>query len=252
MNFLPKLSSFEGPLDLLVHLIEKNKIDIYDIPIADITDQYLEYLEGADEEDTDFLSEFLVMAATLLEIKAGMLLPKEEEETDQEDPRAELVERLLEYKLFKYMSSELKDMEAQAAKTLYKKPSVPQEILEYVPPTDYDALLKGITPGKLSEVLSEVLKRNRSFTDEEARKFGKIKKEEISLPGRMDEIRRFLEKTPECSFKALIESRPGRENIIVTFLAVLEMMKTGEITACQDGEDIAVVKNPEYAAQNPE
>ena len=250
MNFLPKLSSFEGPLDLLLHLIEKNKIDIYDIPIAEITDQYLEYLEGAEEEDTDFLSEFLVMAATLLEIKARMLLPKEEKEDDEGDPRAGLVERLLEYKLFKYMSSELGDLEAGAEKTLYKKASVPQEVLEYAPPPDYDTLLKGVTLRRLSEILSEVLERNRSFMNEEAEKFGKIKKEEISLPSKMDEIRKFLEENPEFSFRALIEKRPTKDNIIVTFLAVLEMMRTGEITACQNGEDIKVIRNPESAAQN--
>lgn len=250
MNFLPKLSSFEGPLDLLLHLIEKNKIDIYDIPIADITDQYLEYLEGAEEDDTDFLSEFLVMAATLLEIKAKMLLPEEEKESDQEDPRAELVERLLEYKLFKYMSSELKSMEAGAAKTLYKKPSVPQGILEYAPPTDYDILLEGVTPERLSEILSEVIKRSRSLMNEEAEKFGKIKKEEISLPSRMEEIRKFMEENPKSSFRTLLERRRTKDNIIVTFLAILEMMRTGEITARQDGEDIEIIRNPKFVPQN--
>ena len=108
MELSYKLEKFEGPLDLLLHLIEKNKVNIYDIPIAEITDQYMEYVRQMDEENLDVVSEFLVMAATLLDIKARMLLPREvSEEGEEEDPRAELVERLLEYKTYKYMSLEL-------------------------------------------------------------------------------------------------------------------------------------------------
>ena len=128
MELSYKLESFEGPLDLLLHLIEKNKVNIYDIPIATITDQYLEYVRHMEEESLDVVSEFLVMAATLLDIKARMLLPKEvNEEGEEEDPRAELVARLLEYKTYKYMSMELKDMELDAEKIFYKSPTVPKE-----------------------------------------------------------------------------------------------------------------------------
>ena len=108
MSLNVKLQVFEGPLDLLLHLIEKNKVDIYDIPIVLITDQYLDYIKQMQKEDLDVMSEFLVMAATLLDIKCRMLLPKEiNEEGEEEDPRAELVEKLIEYKLYKYMSYEL-------------------------------------------------------------------------------------------------------------------------------------------------
>ena len=110
MGINVKLQVFEGPLDLLLHLIDKNKVNIYDIPIAMITEQYMEYVNQMDKEDLNVVSEFLVMAATLLDIKSKMLLPKEvNEEGVEEDPRAELVEKLLEYKLFKYMSYELND-----------------------------------------------------------------------------------------------------------------------------------------------
>ena len=112
-----KLPVFEGPLDLLLHLIEKNKIDIYDIPITKITDQYLEYVHQMDREDMDVTSEFLVMAATLLDIKSRMLLPREvDSETGEEeaDPREELVQRLLEYKMYKYLSEELSVCREQA------------------------------------------------------------------------------------------------------------------------------------------
>lgn len=102
-----KLNVFEGPLDLLLHLIEKNKVNIYDIPIVTITEQYLEYVNNMEEEDLDVMSEFLVMAATLIKIKSKMLLPKDEEDPeDEEDPREELVRRLLEYKMYKYAAGE--------------------------------------------------------------------------------------------------------------------------------------------------
>ena len=105
MSIPVKLEVFEGPLDLLLHLIDKNKIDIYDIPIVLITEQYLDYIKQMETEDMNVMSEFLVMAATLLDIKSKMLLPKEEDENEEEeDPRAELVQKLLEYKMYKYMS----------------------------------------------------------------------------------------------------------------------------------------------------
>jgi len=109
-----KLDAFDGPLDLLLHLIEKNKIDIFDIPIVQITEQYLEIIAQMDRKDMDVMSDFLVMAATLLKIKSKMLLPVEvTEEGEPEDPRAELVERLLEYKTYKYASYELKDKQME-------------------------------------------------------------------------------------------------------------------------------------------
>ena len=132
MGIQVKLEAFDGPLDLLLHLIEKNKVDIFDIPIVLITEQYLEYVSGLDAKDMDVMSEFLVMAATLVRIKSKMLLPKEEvEEEEAEDPRQELVERLLEYKMYKYASFELKDRQYDAAKVFFKEPSIPKEVSEY-------------------------------------------------------------------------------------------------------------------------
>ncbi len=124
-----KLEAFEGPLDLLLHLIEKNKIDIYDIPIVEITAQYLDYIRQMETNDMNVMSEFLVMAATLIDIKCRMLLPKEvDEEGEEEDPRAELVQKLLEYKLYKYMSLELRDRQVDAAKNLYREQKLPPEV----------------------------------------------------------------------------------------------------------------------------
>ena len=124
MGIPVKLQVFEGPLDLLLHLIEKNKIDIYDIPIVEITNQYMEYIKAMQKEDLNIMSEFLVMAATLLDIKCRMLLPKEvNEEGEEEDPRQELVEQLLEYKMYKFMSYELKDRELDGDRIMYKTAS---------------------------------------------------------------------------------------------------------------------------------
>ena len=129
MGIPVKLQVFEGPLDLLLHLIDKNKIDIYDIPIVEITNQYMDYIKAMEKEDLNVMSEFLVMAATLLDIKCRMLLPKEvNEEGEEEDPRQELVEQLLEYKMYKYASYELKDMELDAEKAYFKSATIPKEV----------------------------------------------------------------------------------------------------------------------------
>ena len=242
MSFIPKLSSFEGPLDLLLHLIEKNEIDIYDIPIALITDQYMEYLSFADDGDTEYLSEFLVMAATLLEIKSRMLLPADDEaEEPAEDPRQALVQQLLEYKLYKYMSSVLKDNEVQAAKVMYKSETLPKEVSAYTADVDLDLLFENVTLEKMSSVFSDIMKKNELSINEEARHYGRITKEEISLPRRMDEIRSCLRKEFKSGFHSLIEERPTKENMIVTFLAILELMKTGEIKARQKKDDIELI-----------
>ena len=127
MGIPVKLQVFEGPLDLLLHLIDKNKIDIYDIPIVEITNQYLDYIREMQRQDLNVMSEFMVMAATLIDIKCRMLLPKEvNEEGEEEDPRDELVQRLLEYKMYKYMSYELRDRMAQASRSVYRPQFHPQ------------------------------------------------------------------------------------------------------------------------------
>ena len=139
MGIPVKLQVFEGPLDLLLHLIDKNKIDIYDIPIVEITNQYMEYIKAMEKEDLNVMSEFVVMAATLLDIKCKMLLPKEvNEDGEEEDPRQELVEQLLEYKMYKYMSYELKDRELESERVMYKTPTIPQEVMEYEQPVNLD------------------------------------------------------------------------------------------------------------------
>ena len=247
-----RLESFEGPLDLLFHLIDKNKMDIYDIQISTITDQYMEYLSRMGNE-ADTMSEFLVMAATLLDIKARMLLPKQEDELkEEEDPRAELVQQLLEYKLFKYMSYELKDKELSASKSMYRKSSIPREVQEYTAPVDLDIFLDGVSLSRLKEVFDDVMRRSREKRNEEAIRYGRIHRETISLPEKLDYIRKYTRKYKKFSFRKLIETQITRENIIVTFLAVLELMKTGQLVAVQEGIGEILMYDPSEAPQRQE
>ena len=170
-----KLNVFEGPLDLLLHLIDKNKIDIYDIPIVEITDQYMEYLHSMEKEDLGIMSEFLVMAATLLDIKCKMLLPKEiNEEGEEEDPRAELVQKLLEYKMYKYMSYELRDRLGDAAGVYYRKQELPDEVKQYTPPADPQELLRGLTLEKMNAIYRALIRRQEDKVDPIRSKFCRI------------------------------------------------------------------------------
>lgn len=186
MELEVKLQAFEGPLDLLLHLIEKNKLDIYDIPIVEITEQYLDYVSKMPKDDLDLASEFLVMAATLIDIKSKMLLPKEIDENGEEiDPRAELVEKLIEYKMYKYAATELRDMQVYAGKSMYKEPTVPEEVRKYEQPVDLDNLLSDVDLTKLNEIFQMVLKRQVDKIDPVRSKFGKIEMEEVSLPDKI-------------------------------------------------------------------
>ncbi len=235
MGIPVKLEVFEGPLDLLLHLIDKNKIDIYDIPIVEITNQYMEYIRNMQREDLNIMSEFLVMAATLLDIKCRMLLPKEiNEEGEEEDPRQELVEQLLQYKMYKYISYELKDREQDADMVLYRQPTIPEEVAEYVEPVDLDRLLGDLTLQKLNAIFKDVMKRQTDKIDPVRSRFGKIEKEEVTLSGKFTYIHSYMKDHKKFSFRQLLEKQHSKMHIVVTFLAVLEMMKLGEIRVQQE------------------
>ena len=246
MSLTVKLEAFEGPLDLLLHLIEKNKVDIYDIPISMITEQYLEYIEQMEKEDMDVMSEFLVMAATLLDIKCRMLLPREvNEEGEEEDPRAELVERLIEYKLCKFMSYELKDRQIDAVKSLFKKPTLPAEVLDYEAPIDYGALVGDNDLFKLNRIFQAIMKRQTDKIDPIRSRFGRIEKDEINLEERTAQIGEFIRFHKTFSFRELLENQNSKMDIVVTFLVILELMKTGDIRIAQDKlfDDIMITSN---------
>lgn len=235
MGIPVKLEVFEGPLDLLLHLIDKNKIDIYDIPIVEITNQYMEYIRNMQREDLNVMSEFLVMAATLLDIKCRMLLPKEvNEDGEEEDPRRELVEQLLQYKMFKYISFELRDRESDSDLVMFKRPTIPEEVESYVEPVDLDQLLDGLTPGRLNAIFRDVMKRQNDKIDPVRSKFGKIEKEEVTLADKFTHIHDYMRGHRRFSFRQLLEKQSSRMHIVVTFLAILEMMKLGEIRVAQE------------------
>ena len=230
-----KLQVFEGPMDLLMHLIEKNKIDIYDIPIVTITDQYLEYVRQMEHSDMNVTSEFLVMAATLLDIKSRMLLPREEnEEGDEEDPRDELVKRLLEYKMYKFMSEELKEKSRQAGLSYFREQDLPEEVRSYVPPLNYEELIGDRTAQSLRNVFADVMKRRKSRVDPIRSGFGKIHREEISVADKTLYIRAYLQSHPHADFREMLELQDSKEEIIVTFLVILELMKHQKIRITQE------------------
>lgn len=230
MSIPVKLEAFEGPLDLLLHLIDKNKVNIYDIPIVEITNQYLEYINLMEDKNLDIMSEFLVMAATLIYIKSRMLLPKDEtKEEDEIDPRQELVERLLEYKMYKYISYELKDKELDAAKMVYREMSLPKEVANYKEEIDPSALLADLTLAKLHKIFQSVLKRQEDKIDPIRSKFGKIEKEDINLSEKMLEIQEYGFKHKKFSFRKFLQAQSGKMEIIVSFLGILELMKIGQV-----------------------
>ena len=246
MGIPVKLQVFEGPLDLLLHLIDKNKIDIYDIPIVEITNQYMEYIRAMEKEDLNVMSEFLLMAATLLDIKCRMLLPKEvNEEGEEEDPRQELVEQLLEYKMYKYMSYELRDRQVEGEQAMYRSPAVPGEVLAYEEPVDLDQLLDGITLARLNKVFREVMRRQTDKIDPVRSKFGKIEKEEVTLPDKLMYVTEYARKHGRFGFRVLLERQYSRIQVVVTFLAVLQLMKEGAILIEQEQpfEEIMILSN---------
>lgn len=230
-----KLDAFEGPLDLLLHLIEKNKIDIYDIPIVLITEQYLDYIKQMETADMNVASEFLLMAATLLDIKCKMLLPTEVTEDGEEiDPREELVEQLLQMKMYKAMAMELKDMSMDAARVIYKKPTIPEEVAKYKPPVDYDTLLGDVNLTKLNMIFRETLKRREDKVDPIRSTFGNIEKEEIDLDAKTEYIKQYIWREKRVGFTELLEQSESKMEVIVTFLVVLELIKIGLIEIRQE------------------
>lgn len=241
-----KLQVFEGPLDLLLHLIDKNKIDIYDIPIFTITEQYLAYIEAMDHADMEVTSEFLVMAATLMEIKCKMLLPREvNEEGEEEDPRAELVQKLLEYKMYKYMAVELRDRQVDADLSLYRSRHIPEEVATYEPPVDLEALVADTTLSKLNDIFLNLLKRMDDRVDPIRSTFGRIEKEDVDLDERMHYIRSYIRKNARFSFRELLTAQHSKGEVIVAFLVILEEIKRGEIAVEQEETcgEIYIVSN---------
>jgi segregation and condensation protein A len=222
-----RLPVFEGPLDLLLHLIREAKIDIYDIPIAEVAAQYLEMLALMEALDLEVAGEFLVMAATLMEIKSRMLLPRPPkpmlDEEEGEDPRAELVQRLLEYEQYKHAAEQFRALEEMGRRRFTR---------EAEPEMEGSVSLEELRPEDLLRALNRML---ASFA-ETGPPVASLQRERINLRLRMRELWGRLQDSPEpLSFRSLFVGgiRPSRVEVIVTFLAVLELLRLGRILVRQ-------------------
>ncbi len=240
MSYKVKLNIFEGPLDLLLFLIKKEKIDIYDIPISLVTDQYLEYMELMKMLDLDIAGEFLVMAATLIHIKSKMLLPQEElegEEELEEDPREELVRRLLEYKKYKDAAERLQEMRARNTEVFLRRGAGDKEKVYTEDGVDYfeASLFDLITAFR--KVLKDVPKEA----------FHKVIRNEFSVSDKIHDIYHVLAKTSKMYFSELFKNAKNKDEVIVIFMAILELMKMREIMTVQKGffGEIEIIRNPE-------
>lgn len=249
MKYEIKLDVFEGPFDLLYHLIEKNEIDIYNIPIAKITTQYLEYLNHMQELDMELASEFILMAATLIEIKSKMMLPNKKMEQIEFDingldPRRDLVVKLLEYKKYKNISDHLQSRQDIFGKFHFK----PQDQLEeYI---DFSNMKK--EPLSLDEtILINAVKRvisKASRIDNKRKKFfQELKRDTYTIENKIEYIQKALVESNNINFSSLFDDELTRLEIVVTFLALLELLKLKEIKICQEGnfDDILITKNSE-------
>lgn len=233
-----KIQNFEGPLDLLFHLIGKNKFNIYDIPINEITDQYMEYLYAMNTLNIEIASEFIVMAATLLHIKSKMLLPdKQETEESEEDPRDELVNRLVQYKKFKEFAEELKNREIEWGKVFYKYPELyeTKKIFE-----DID-----MTVNELVSVYRTILENNEDKINKITQiKSTTIKHEVVSLKEKMKEIVANLSKKVSFGFFEMFSLKKNtRKEVVTGFIAVLELIRLRKITVKQKKQfsDIIII-----------
>ncbi len=221
MTYRVKLRNFEGPLDLLLFLIKKNEVDIYDIPMADITRQYLEYVEIFKLLDLEGASEFILLAATLIRIKARMLLPRPEPEDDEEiiDPRLELVTRLLEYKRFKEVAHKLADFEDRRSRHFNRG-----YLEEFEPPPDDGVELgEDVNLFTLIATFKQVLDRLPKVT------YHEVVDVKVSIEEQIEYILGQLAVAKTISFYDLMVQLGDRLKVVVTFMALLELVKRGEI-----------------------
>lgn len=243
-SILYKLDTFEGPLDLLLTLIQKHKVSIYDIPIAEITDQYLEAIEGIEDSQLENTSEFLVMAAQLLLIKSRMLLPKKESEEDEEDPREELARRLEEYQKFKEASIELRKSEFSSRYMVFRhEEKIKFPVPEYSRHHDTDELI---------EAFNHILARRIRRAAPEKRAFsGIVGREKVSVDDMVEKICKRLAKNKRLEFKSLFTEDDSKPEMIATFLAVLEMIKLNRIRADFDSGRQDFIITAEKGGQQP-
>ncbi len=218
-----KLESFEGPLDLLLTLIQKNKVSIYDIPIVEITDQYLRAIEDIEESTLENTGEFVVMAAQLLYIKSKMLLPKPEDD-EEEDPREELAQRLAEYQKFKEASLELRKNEFSSRYMVFRdEEKIKFPVPEYNRQHDTQALI---------DAFNSIMQRKIRKEKPQKQAFsGIVGREKVSVDDMVEKICKRIYKRKNLEFKSLFSEEDSKPEMIATFLAVLEMIKANRLFA---------------------
>ncbi|WP_411953359.1 segregation/condensation protein A [Alkalibacillus sp. S2W] len=223
-----KIDSFEGPLDLLLHLINQYEIDIYDVPLKEIADQYLNYIHTMQDLHLDIASEYLVMAATLLEIKSQMLLPKQEldvEDEYEEDPQEELIQRLVEYKKYKEAANILQEKE-QESNQIFTRP--PMDMTPYQ--SEYVVKRSDVlSVTDLTEAFQKVLRRKKLLAPMETT----IQRQEVSIEDRMEDVLHTLQRLKGRSSFYDLFSYQEKFEVVTTFLALLELMKTCSIMCYQ-------------------
>lgn len=239
MSYKVKLEVFEGPLDLLLYLIKKEEVNIYDIPIAKITKQYLGYLDLMQMLDLKLAGEFLVMASTLMQIKSKMLLPPQEQEPEEEeleDPRAELVRKLLEYRKFKEVANRLEEMEKAQAQVFRRR----------VSPAAYGATEEGdYFEASVFDLISAFSKIMKSIPKSE---FLEIIKDEFTVEKKVHDLLHLLIIRPVIYFSKLLKQARNKSEVIATFLAILELIRLKEITVRQSRSfsEIQIMRYPEH------
>lgn len=219
-----KINEFEGPLDLLLHLIKESKMNIFDIKIEEITNQYLKYIETQEKMNLEIDSEYLVLASELIEIKSKLLLPNEKVEEDEEDPREELINRLLEYEAYKEITKTLKEKE-ELRKEIYTK--APSNIQEYI--EENTEIKSDVTLDDLVDAFQKFLERKKESKPLSTR----VTEKEITVSSRKYEIGLILKRKKKISFFELFPVI-SREYIVATFLAILEMTKSKELVIIQN------------------
>lgn len=244
-----KIDAFEGPLDLLLALISKEEVDIYDIPIVKITDQYLSAVSELPKMDLDFTCEFLVMAATLLEIKSKMLLPEKDlysstHDIEPYDPREELVKRLLAYKIFKDAAKVLSSLEGQLDEVVFKNQ---EELSPYTKTLSNEMLNDSLESSLLSEAVKRVLMRIERYDENRKNFFKKIKRDQFTVEEKIQFIESHLINNDNIMFSHLFNESKTKEEVVVTFLALLELLKLKKVSIQQVGlfEEIFITKKTE-------
>lgn len=231
------LPTFEGPLDLLLHLLEKNEVDIYDIPIALITNQFIDYIEQSRKMSLEITSEFVVMAAHLLEIKSKMLLPIHSDSDfdevflDDADPRYELVKRLLEYKIYKQAAQTLNGFHEMNSGIKLQQSN---EMKRYAKVLDQTNNLSVVDVSLLVEALNEVIMRIPEVDTSRRDYFKKLKRDAYTVEEKLEQLQLKFEEKSKWTFHALTEGIQNRLELVITFLALLELLKILKLKVYQE------------------